>query len=186
MKNKRKLYLINPSFQIKFSIMISLLLFISSLVYPIAIYDITSSAIDKIGETAQLSQELLSNRKDLLIILAIWQVGFLAIIFIVSIFFSHRIAGPLFRLRAFFKTIQKGRGREVLQFRKGDYFPEIAKEVNKTFDIIQRNYVEDFYYLEEVSRYITGLSASLPDKHQNDINEINKRLAEIQQRFNII
>lgn len=186
MKNKRKLYLINPSFQIKFSIMISLLLFISSMIYPIAIYDITSNAIEKIGESVKLSQELIDNRKTLIIILTFWQIGFLAMIFIVSIFFSHKIAGPLYRLRDFFKTIQKGEGRDLLQFRKGDYFPEIATEVNKTFDIIQQNYIEDFYYLEEVSRYIGSLSSSLPEKHKNDINEINKRLAEIQQRFNVI
>lgn len=166
--------------------MISLLLFISSLVYPIAIYDITTTAINKIGAEAQLSQTLLDNRQNLLIILTIWQIGFLAMVFIVSIFFSHKIAGPLYRLRDFFILIQKGQGREVLKFRKGDYFPEIAKEVNKTFDLIQKNYAEDFYYLEEVSRYINSISNSLPDKHKNDINEINKRLAEIQQRFDVI
>lgn len=186
MQNRRKLYLINPSFQIKFSLMITIILFISSLVYPIAIYDITSLALDRIGEKASIANEIIENRRNLLIILTLWQIGFLAIIFIISIFFSHKIAGPIFKLRSFFKTIQRGKGRGILKFRKGDYFQEIAVEINKTFDIIQQNYADDFYYLEEVSKYINNLGSSLPEEHKRDLLEINKRLAEIQQRFDVV
>ncbi len=51
-----------------------------------------------------------------------------------SLFASHRIAGPIFRLNKSLKNITKGNYDERLSFRKNDYFQEIAKNFNDMAD----------------------------------------------------
>lgn len=187
MQNKRKVYLINPKFQIKFSLLISLLLFISSLIYPIAIYDLTTTFIQKISSSSSVfAEDLTTKRKSLLIILLFWQIGFTSIVFTICIFFSHKIAGPIYKTKKYLSEIRDGHGRPELSFRKGDYFQELASEFNETFNRIQDNYKKDFLYLDEISQYINNLGATLPEEKKETIVEINKRLAEIQHRFDVI
>ena len=65
--------------------------------------------------------------------------GFLACAVVSSIailLVSHRVAGPMVRLRGYFKDISE-KGSESafpLKFRKGDFFTDIPPAVNSAFD----------------------------------------------------
>jgi len=50
----------------------------------------------------------------------------LAGIFIYAIFFSHRIAGPLYRINAILRALLEDREPPVVKFRDGDYFQPTA------------------------------------------------------------
>lgn len=123
------------------------------------------------------------KQKILILILALWQIGFIAIIFIACIFFSHKIAGPVYKTNQFFRQIQDGDNPGKLFFRHGDYFPELAEEFNKTFEAVYEKHQNDFAYLSEVSAYLNNLSIIVPDDKKVVLNEINKKLNEIQARF---
>ena len=56
-----------------------------------------------------------------------------AISVIVGIFFSHRVAGPLYGLRKQLDAIAAGAPPKPIQFRKNDYFQEIATSFNAAF-----------------------------------------------------
>lgn len=181
---KRRVYLINPTFQLKFSFLICLLLFLSSLIYPLAIYDLINQIVTSIAPKFPDAALRLSEKRNLLIgILALWQLGFTALVFIICIFFSHKIAGPLFKLTKFLQNMRNGNQAERLFFRNGDYFHEVADEFNKTFETIQENYRKDFVYLSEVHTYLNNLAMTVPDDKKVVLGEINKRLSEIQSRF---
>lgn len=181
---KRRIYLINPGFQLKFSFLICLLLFLSSLIYPLAIYDLINQIVTSIAPKFPDAAVRLAEKRNLLIlILALWQLGFTALVFIICIFFSHKIAGPLYKLTKYLNGIRNGQQIEKLYFRNGDYFHEIATEFNKTFEAIQENYRRDFVYLSEVHTYLNNLAMIVPDDKKVVLSEINKRLTEIQTRF---
>ncbi len=181
---KRRIYLINPAFQIKFSILICILLFLSSLIYPLAIYDLINQIVMSITPKFPEAAGRLAEKRNLLIgILALWQLGFTALVFIICIFFSHKISGPLYKLIKYLQGIRNGQRIDQLHFRNGDYFHDVADEFNKTFDVIQENYRRDFVYLSEVHAYLNNLSMVVPDDKKVVLNEINKRLTEIQTRF---
>ena len=181
MAYKRRIYIINPKFQIRFSLLISLLVFLSSLIYPFAIYDLMSSLIEKsAGENAA---ELEHQRTNLLIILSLWQIGFTALVFIICIFFSHKVAGPLYKLSKFLTAIRDGRAHGTLFFRKGDYFQELADEFNETVGRLEEEHKKDFVYLAEVSAYINNLSLVVPEDKKIVLKEITEKLSEIQNRF---
>lgn len=182
---KRTIFLINPPFQIRFSLYVAILVFISSLVYPWVLWDVLTSFIGFIAEKSpEIATQVKKQREVLLSLLIIWQLGFTFIVFIACIFFSHKIAGPIFKLQKFLAGIRDGNPHGELYFRKGDYFQEVADDFNDTFDGIQENQKKDFVYLSEVSAYINNLSLVVPDDKKVVLNEINKRLNEIQERFN--
>jgi hypothetical protein len=50
---------------------------------------------------------------------------------LLSVIISHKVAGPLIRLRAFFKDLAKTGKLSPVNFRKGDFFNELPDEINQ-------------------------------------------------------
>jgi methyl-accepting chemotaxis protein len=178
---KRKIYLIEPKFQLKFSFYICVVVFISSLIYPFLIFDIINNLIARYPDSAQALQ---GKRTELIIFICVMQLGFIALIGTVSIFISHKIAGPIYKLKKYLKLIRDEQSINKLNFRNGDYFQELAEEFNMTIGQLQDQHRSDFSYLGEISTYLHNISLVVPDDKKVVLNEINKKLAEIQNRFN--
>jgi len=182
--NKRKIYLINPQFQLKFSLYVCIVLVISTSIYPLVLYDALSNLMIKFGsKIPEMAQNIASTRKELMIALISWQIGFTGLIFVICIFFSHKIAGPIYKLIKFFRALRQGDQPGRLFFRNGDYFHELADEFNLTFENIQENYKKDLVYLSEVNTYLNNLTLVVPDDKKKVLSEISRKLSEIQERF---
>jgi hypothetical protein len=181
---KRRTYLVNPEFQIKFSLYVCGLVFISSIIYPLTIYDLITSFIGFVAtKNPQVAQELEGKRSGLIMILTLWQVGFTALVFIICIFFSHKIAGPMYKLQKFLRAKRNGDDSGRLFFRKGDYFQEVADDFNEAFEEIEDQYHQDLTYLSEVNSYISNLGMVVPEDKKAVLNEITQKLTQIQNRF---
>lgn len=136
MKNQRKIILINKKFQLKICFILGSLVILSTLIYPFAIYDlflrfeqfITKDGID-----------LINQRNDLILYLIIVQAVFSLIMFFIILLISHRIAGPMYKLVNYLRDIRDGKDADKLTFRDGDYFPEVADEINKTISYLKSN-----------------------------------------------
>ncbi len=68
-----------------------------------------------------------------------------------SLFASHRIAGPIFRLNKSLKNITKGNYDERLSFRKNDYFQEIAKNFNDMADSFEHKLTTENNAIDKMS-----------------------------------
>lgn len=177
---KRTIFVINPKFQYYFAFVICSLVFIASLIYPITIYDIYAKVISQQpGQAAELTQ----NRQDLLLLLLALQTAFIGVVFVVCIFLSHKIAGPLYKLKSYLIDIRNGKDIAPLYFRKGDNFHDVAAEVTETMEYLNAQRAEDFEYLDEVSSYIANLSLVVPEDKKPVLNEIQRKLSEIQNRY---
>lgn len=176
---KRRIYLINPPFQLKVSAYICILVFISSLIYPFVIYDL----IVKFGAKVENAQKLNQLKSDLITALTLWEIGFMVIIFIVVIFISHKIAGPMYKLKQHLTTIKNGEPYGNISFRSGDYFADIADDLNQALNRVKFEYSEDMEALDEIDAYLNNLKNVLPDDKKLVVNEISKKLNEIQDRY---
>ena len=176
---KRNIFIINPKFQYKFSFIICTFALLTTLIYPFIILDLFDKIIQMRPEESALH---LQSRNELIGILAIIELIFLGFLFIFSIFLSHKIAGPMYKLRRHLEEIREGGEVKPIHFRKGDNFQEIADEVNRTLETLQNQRQEDFSYLEEVSAYITNLSLVVPEDKKPVLTEIQSNLAKIQTR----
>ncbi|MBI2605054.1 MAG: methyl-accepting chemotaxis protein [Deltaproteobacteria bacterium] len=54
----------------------------------------------------------------------------IALSWLITLFVSHRFAGPIYRLRKFFDGIAKGEAVSEIRFRKNDYLADFAPIIN--------------------------------------------------------
>lgn len=178
---KRSIVLIDPPFQLRLSVFVCIIVFLSSIIYPISIYLLIERVIEHVGIAG--GKDWASLKTQLLVALGVYQFAFIGIVFVVCIFQTHKIAGPIFKLKKFLNKIQNGGNLEKLYFRKGDNFIELAEEVNETFLKIKETHNGDFAYLSEVNSYLNNLALVIPDDKKAVLLEITNKLTQIQERF---
>lgn len=177
---KRSIFLINPSFQLKFSLVVCSIILASTIIYPIIIFDffqmIATAAPD-------LPDSIIAARNELIIYLILIQLVITLLAFIVFIFLTHKIAGPMFKLKNHLAAIREGKPITPLTFRAGDHFQDVAEEVSLFLETVSLNQENDFQYVDEVASYIENLSAAVPDDKKPILNEISRRLLDIKSRY---
>jgi len=132
---KRKHFLINRKFQLKFAFFVCSWIFVLSMIYPFVIYNLFEYFIGLIAQphpTGQIPLEKVQGlQNDVLFWLGVIQLLFLGITFILSIFLSHRIAGPLHKLRNAMSEVSGGNLDQRITFRKNDHFIEMQDSFNE-------------------------------------------------------
>lgn len=177
---KRSIFLINPSFQLKFSLIVCSIILISTLIYPVIIYDFFKLMVSSIPS---VPEKLIAARNELVIYLVFIQIVITLLTFIAFIFITHKIAGPLYKLKNHLANIREGHAITPLTFRTGDHFQDVAEEVTLFLETISANQESDFHYVEEVALYIENLSTIVPDDKKPVLSEISRRLMDIKSRY---
>lgn len=182
MKFRRSTYLINPKFQLKVGFFLSSLIFILSLAYPITIFSLFESLVKQSGlrETYDL---FLDNKWQLFITLAVFHIGFIGVIFVITIIQAHKIAGPLYKLKNYFLSFSNGIPSENISFRKDDHFQDVAESVNVGINSLKNSYNKDYIYLSEISDYLKNIHHVLPEDKKIVVEAMLERLDEIQEKF---
>lgn len=172
--------MINPSFQLKFSLIVCSIILISTLIYPVIIYDFFKLMV---ASTPNVPEKLIAARNELVIYLVFIQIVITLLTFIAFIFITHKIAGPLYKLKNHLASIREGHAITPLTFRTGDHFQDVAEEVTLFLETISANQENDFQYVEEVALYIENLAAIVPDDKKPVLSEISRRLLDIKSRY---
>lgn len=145
---KIRKFLINPKFQIAF-LTINVVLSVSfSLVFWLAVKK-SFSEFKEMGRSAALppnhvfftfieKQESNLNMTMLFAFLLIFSIGLLF-----SLWFSHRIAGPIHRLCNALEEMQKNKKLKAITFRKNDFFLEIPEAFNNMTTEVQNTSMVD-------------------------------------------
>jgi hypothetical protein len=146
---KRKQYYVLPKFQNHFMrvMLFQAVLIVGGLLYPQ--YRILSSYIDRVQARQSEVQSTNSDRshvdvglgnlttsdlQDLALLrnssLIYGSIFIFASCLIFGFYASHRLGGPIYKTILYLKKYRDGHDLEPLKFRKGDFFYELADEVN--------------------------------------------------------
>ncbi len=177
---KRSIFLVNPAFQLGFSLIVCSIIFLSSLIYPLILLDFFTELMTRFPD---LSANMKLAQSDLIIFLAVIQLIFITMCFIMFIFLTHKIAGPMHKLKNHLANIRQGQPITPLTFRNGDHFHDVAEEVSLFLETLSMNQESDLQYLDEVALYIENLTPVVPDDKKPVLNEISRRLTEIRSRY---
>lgn len=134
-QRKLKNYLLYPSFQLTLVILNVSILIISLIVIHYKITDVFEK-LRIMGETAHLTPnhlyfDFVNKSNEMMTSNLNWAIGF-SIFFttLASILLSHRVVGPMYRIKMYFTDLaNEGTDREI-NFRKGDYFSELPPIIN--------------------------------------------------------
>ncbi len=177
---KRSIFLVNPGFQLTFSLIVCSIIFVSSLIYPIILMDFFTELVNRYPE---MGANMKMAQTELLLYLGLIQLIFITVVFIMFIFLTHKIAGPMHKLKSHLMAIRQGAPISPLTFRDGDHFHDVAEEMTLFLETLTYNQENDFIYLDEIASYIDNLAPVVPDDKKPILNEISRRLLDIQSRY---
>ena len=141
--NRRKVYLINPRFQwrfIGFMAVVSLLaisiLFVSNVLF---FRNMTQEALAAGLAPDNPYFDFLQEQKSalLLVYFGVSAVAFV-LMMVLGALYSHRIAGPLYRLNKHMRAISEGAEPAPVSFRRRDQFQELVESFNKMIDRLNK------------------------------------------------
>ncbi len=132
----------------------------------------------------QANSTLQQIRDDLFLFLALFQLFYALLVFVIIVFVTHRIAGPMHKLSVYLQGIASGLNPSHVSFRDGDHFSNVATDVNSAFDALTERHRNDLKYLGELEHYMHNLALVVPDDKRPVIHEITTRLKEIHSRAN--
>ena len=99
----------------KFSSYVAFIIIGVSIIYPIVIIQMMDFFIQKQGG---FTPEIFDKRQSLLLTIVGWQIGYIITMFIICIFFSHKIAVDIYKLNMYLKKIANNERVDRIRFRK--------------------------------------------------------------------
>ncbi len=179
---RRKIFLINKKFQLRFAFYVCSWLVILSLAYPLIIsslfdYFIRYLAADPMGPGLALLEKA---RQEIFIFLIVMEVALIGLAFLISLFMSHKVAGPIYKMRKFFLEARNGNLEQSLFLRKNDYFTEMVPAYNEMMSAIR---MQISHKQNKMDAAIQKLELLLPTAHpeqKNRLQEILTSLKEIE------
>jgi hypothetical protein len=132
----RRVYLVNPSFQLKVVGYTLLLLVLTTGIFYMSNLYFIWKFID-IGRSLGFPDShpffrfIVEQRRMMNSIFAITAGVTSVAVILGGVFFSHRVAGALHRLESHIDEVTATRELKEVSFRKGDYFSELAESFNR-------------------------------------------------------
>jgi methyl-accepting chemotaxis protein len=159
---KRRIYLINKPLQFKYLfVILSTILITIGVVYFTTFYVIWDNVINEfffVPEAAKKMGDIFVKTSELLIAPILLLT---AIFSAVSIFISHKVAGPLYRIERVAEELGKGNLDLQVRFRKGDELHYLADKLNLMINGIKGMVVDDKNIVDNLSK--------IADKLQDDV-----------------
>lgn len=180
MSHKRRQFLINRTFQFRFSFYVCSWLIALTFSYPLIIANLYDSLISALTHDPLGPQitGLVESKNNLLWLLILMQVALIAITFLISIFMSHKIAGPLYKLKQFFRAAKDGNFTQTLSFRKRDHFQDLAVDYNEMMDSIRNRFADTHDSITNSISFIERALGSSGPASRNDLEVALKTLKD--------
>lgn len=181
-KNRRRKYYIDKDFQLSFIIKFCALIIITSLLTGVLIYyfnrQTNTVAFEDLKVVVKSTSDFILPIMVQILVIVTLLVGTGTVI--IALFTSHRIAGPLYRLKTDLARMKQGDFSFDIRVRSKDQLKKIVSEFND-----MRLGLKDS--IGEVKKNWTSTKSSLA-KHQSEIKDENekKRLKESIERIDTL
>ena len=177
-KRRRKKYFIEPEFQRRYIAIIVLVSFIlSSIMISFVLLVFTNKTmLAKMLEMFDVEVPYQLFFPSLIVAAAIG----LIIVGILALFISHRIAGPLYRLKREIREIGEGDFSKVITLRKNDEFQDLAEVLNDALEKTRQRLAS----LEEVKKSLEEIERKCSrGKMKSKVKEVRSTVEEICSNF---
>lgn len=145
MKEKKKLrwhYLVDKKFQMKYAVVTLVFMFLISAVCGYVTYHILWTELGGKLALVYPQARLVSILNVVKIKLVMQLILLVPVIVLVSFFLSHRVVGPIQKIKRHMKKLIGKDFREEIHLRKTDAFRDIAELINKYTDSIKQNLIK--------------------------------------------
>ncbi|MBN1595894.1 HAMP domain-containing protein [candidate division FCPU426 bacterium] len=189
MQWRRKNYLINKEFQIRYIIRILFGIIVMALIVAFTVYYTTWVRImDAFYNVPQIASQFAplfhSMNQQLVLVLIL----FLVVFAVVSIFVSHSIAGPMYRFEKTLQAIQEGDLTLNIGLRKSDEFRNLAECVNNMINTLRISMSKNKRLTEEINEVCKKIQTVQPPAKSSqvrgwaqDVENLKQLVQELQE-----
>ena len=135
--------LINPKFQKKYVFWVSSTGIILTCINATIIYFFTKENYEFLVEMLEMTEEargqMYQELYQIIGLLGVSSIVFMIIVSIWGIILSHRVAGPLHKLKMSIENIKNGETDTRVFFRKNDHFQDLAISFNDMMDELTKD-----------------------------------------------
>lgn len=105
----------------------------------------------------------------------------LVIVFIISVFVSHKFAGPIFKFERSCDTVASGDLTHRVHLRAGDELSELQDKFNDMISVIHQNVLEGKNITKITGEKLSAVSGRISQKNisPSELSEISRQIAEI-------
>jgi len=173
-KNPRRQYFIDRSFQASFIFKFCIVVILSSIIIAGAIFLLsqgsTTVAIENtqvvVKKTADFIAPIVSWVLIIVTILSAIVVG------LICLFVSHKIAGPLYRIKKEVETLADGNLKANFNIRSSDQLQELAKSLDKMVKSIKGNRKEIVSKLDNLRTFLREKDYSIQSSDESKVVEL--------------
>ncbi|MFZ9521569.1 MAG: HAMP domain-containing protein [Silvanigrellaceae bacterium] len=86
----------------------------------------------------EVKSELYQELNNIVVYLSGYSLLFLVSVAVIGLVYSHRVAGPLFKIKNVCKDICEGNTSARITLRPNDDFRDVAEQLNQLIDVLQK------------------------------------------------
>ena len=176
--NKRKVVLLDKDFQLQFIGRFILMIFLISIVIAVCLYGFyyfkskaggisLTRFIVEMGNYADNEKGMfMTDRFELILVpLAVAFLAFILLSFVFGLVYSHKLAGPVYRLEKSLIQIIEGERDFEVRLRKGDQFQKFEILLNKLIKKLNDESADITKFSEEIIQVKESLNQLKEEKH---------------------
>ncbi len=184
---RRRIVVIKRLLQMKYVLLVLLTVLLTVTVISLDFYYVVGKVfLEKLSEGDSIAIVKSASK-----LLALHFSIYIFIVLIVSVFISHRFAGPIFRLERISEAVSKGDLTVRAFFRTGDELFETAEYMNKMVDSLKEKIILERSQCSNLSGRIKVVSEQLqmakttPDGAVKELEAIGMEIKNISAEFKI-
>jgi len=190
-KKRRRRYVVEGNFQTRFMLRFMLVIIGSTLLSTITILGLFYFKYQVHGIHLKELMIVIGNNKKatpvsffemVLAPLIISNLFILCIVIPISLFYSHRIAGPIYRFQKSLDMLISGETNFMIVLRKKDEFKYLADKMNALIDYLRRN-INEVKMSHKVIRERISRIHSIISTEPIDVPQIRKEINELERFF---
>jgi methyl-accepting chemotaxis protein len=178
---QRKQYLIDRKFQMRLALELMVVVLIVPLVVWADFYVLGQYALSQniAGGMARSDWGIIGSliRHQWLLMAVLYLVNF-GLIYLFLVFYTHRIAGPVYRFTTILDAMTRGDLGDRIKLRKNDYFENLGVSINGLAD----HYTDVFTELKAVAALI---DENKSEAASSDVNEQIGKMNSILDRYQL-
>lgn len=182
-KNKRRQYLIDPSFQLQFVFKFCLVVIISSLVIGCVLFLVTQDSTTVAIENTRVNVKSTSDFILPGLTATLLIVSFFAalVVLIIALFASHKISGPIFRLTREISLLKDGGLSRNFNIRNQDQLQTLATSLDEMAGSLKLKHAEVSESFQKLKTFLEEKDFTISDENTEQLRQI---VEELEDRLN--
>lgn len=186
-KYKRRNYFIDPKFQLNFILKFCFIVIVSSLLIGMSMFflsqDSTTVAIENTKVLVKPTADfILPQMAVVLLIVAVFSS---VVMVFLTLFVSHKISGPIFRIKKEIELVQGGDLTRQFTIRNSDQLQELAKTLQEMTLVLRQKHLAIGGRCRSVSNFIEEKNLSGSKEDREKLLQMIKELYETLSYFKV-